>query len=74
MKARVTSDGIGLVEESTVENTVFSVKSVLLDTSKSRRFFKPGLPYDLEVFLTNVHCCSRQNLSELSVTAVGFCT
>jgi hypothetical protein len=49
VKARVTSDGVGLVEESTLDNTVFSVKSVVLDISKSRRYFKPGLPYDLEI-------------------------
>jgi hypothetical protein len=49
VQARVTSDGIGLVEKATSENTVFSVKSVLIDTSRSRRYFKPGLPYDLEI-------------------------
>lgn len=51
MTAQVTSDGVGLVEKASVDKTVFSAKSVLLDISRSRGFFKPGLPFDLEVFV-----------------------
>ena len=49
VRAIVTSEGVRLTEEASIEKTVFSAKSMLLDMSRSRAFFKPGLPYDLEV-------------------------
>ena len=56
-----------------MENTVFSVKSVLLDISKSRGFFKPGLPYDLEVFLTNMQGCNQEILRVFAMLCIIVC-
>ena len=65
VRAIVTSEGVSLTEEASIEKTVFSAKSVLLDMSRSRAFFKPGLMYDLEVCI-DIHLQTK-NKEEIIV-------